>query len=225
MTKKLKIVLAGQKRFGRDTFEMLREEGHEILAAVCPVAPEKPDKLWIAAANSGTKIIKAGTLTAENCPPCDLIVTAHSHDFIGRRTRLKAKLGAIGYHPSLLPIHRGRDAVRWTIRMRDRVTGGSVYWLSETVDGGPLAAQKHVFVRPEDDELELWIRELAPLGIKLLRGVVRDIAKGKIVRQPQRHELATWEPAISGAPRLYRPDLLLLPAPGQTFEAYVNAIA
>jgi methionyl-tRNA formyltransferase len=225
MKKKLKIVLAGQKRFGKDVFEMLDAEGHEVCAVCCPVTLGEPDKLWIAAANAGLRIIKAGTLTADNCPPCDLIVTAHSHDFIGKRTRMKARLGAIGYHPSLLPLHRGRDAVRWAIRMRDRVTGGSVYWLSETVDGGPLAAQKHVFIRPDDDELELWIRELAPLGVRLLRGVVRDITKGKIVKQPQRHELATWEPAIAGAPRLFRPDLLLLPAPGQEFEAYVNSIA
>lgn len=225
MSKKLKIILAGQKRFGRDVFEILVEDGHEIAAVVCPITPDNPDKLWIAASNSETPIIKAGTLTAETCPDCDLIVTAHSHDFIGRRTRMKAKLGAIGYHPSLLPLHRGRDAIRWTIRMRERVTGGSVYWLSETVDGGPIAAQKHVFVRPEDDHLELWIRELAPLGVRLLRGVVRDISVGRIVRQQQDHDLATWEPAISGAPRLFRPDLLLLPAPGQTFEQYVNSIA
>ena len=225
MNTHLKILLAGQKRFGRDVFEMIREEGHEVVAAVCPVTPESPDKLWIAASNTDTPIIRAGTLTAETCPDCDLIVTAHSHDFIGRRTRLKARLGAIGYHPSLLPLHRGRDAIRWTIRMRERVTGGSVYWLSETVDGGPIAAQQHVFVRPDDDDLELWIRELAPLGVKLLRKVVRDVAAGRIVRQPQDPALATWEPSITGSPRLFRPDLLLLPAPGQKFEQYINSIA
>jgi len=45
----------------------------------------------------------------------------------GRRTRARARVAAIGYHPSLLPLHRGRDALRWTIRDGDRVTGGSVY--------------------------------------------------------------------------------------------------
>jgi methionyl-tRNA formyltransferase len=225
MSEKLKIVVAGQKRFGRDVFEMLREEGHEVVACVCPITPENTDKLWISAANTDTPIIKAGTLTCETCPACDLIVTAHSHDFIGKRTRLKARLGAVGYHPSLLPLHRGRDAIRWSIRMRERVTGGSVYWLSETVDGGPIAAQQHVLIRPDDDELSLWARDLSPLGVKLLRRVVRDISAGRIIKQQQEAALATWEPSIAGSPSLFRPDLLLLPAPGQRFEQYINSIA
>jgi methionyl-tRNA formyltransferase len=223
--KKLRILLAGQKRFGRDVLDMIVEEGHEIAAVCCPVSGEKPDKLWIGATNASLPIIPAGTLVAETCPDVDLIVTAHSHDFIGRRTRMRARLGAIGYHPSLLPLHRGRDAIKWSIRMGERVTGGSVYWLTDTVDGGPIAAQKHVFIRPGDDELELWIRELAPLGVRLLRQVIRDVSQGRVVRQKQDPELATWEPSFGGSPLLFRPDLPLLPAPGQTFEQFIETIA
>jgi len=31
----------------------------------------------------------------------------------------------------------GRDAVEWTIRMKDPIAGGSMFWLNDTVDGGP----------------------------------------------------------------------------------------
>jgi len=225
--KKLRILLAGQKRFGRDVLEMITEDGHDVVAICCPVPKpqEKDDKLWISAANAGVAVIPSGCLNAENCPEVDLIVTAHSHDFIGKRTRNRSRFGAIGYHPSLLPLHRGRDAVRWAIRMGDKVTGGSVYWLTDTVDGGPLAAQKHVFIRPGDDALGLWVRDLAPLGVKLLRLAITDIANGKIVRQKQDTSLATWEPSFLGSPPLHRPDLLMLPAPGQRFEQFVNEIA
>jgi methionyl-tRNA formyltransferase len=223
--KKLRILLAGQKRFGRDVLEMLIEEGHEVAAVCCPVSGEKEDKLWIGAMNHGLPIIPAGTLVAEVCPEVDLIITAHSHDFIGKRTRNRARLGAIGYHPSLLPLHRGRDSVRWAIRMGEKVTGGSVYWLTDTVDGGPIAAQKHVFIRPGDTELDLWVRDLAPLGVRLLRHVVADIASGRLIKQKQETELATWEPSFTGSPPLHRPDLLLLPSPGQTFEQFIEAIA
>jgi methionyl-tRNA formyltransferase len=223
--KKLRILLAGQKRFGRDVLDMIGEEGHEIAAICCPVGGEKEDKLWIGAMNAGLPIIPAGTLSAETCPEVDLIVTAHSHDFIGRRTRMRARLGAIGYHPSLLPLHRGRDAIRWAIRMGERVTGGSVYWLTDTVDGGPIAAQKHVFIRPDDDEISLWIRELAPLGVELLKQVIADVSQGKIVRKRQETSLATWEPSFNGSPPLFRPDLPLLPLPGQTFEKFIESLA
>lgn len=210
----MKILLAGQKRFGRDTLEMLRATGHTVVTVACPVDPR--DKLWISTQNLSLPVIPAGTLTASTMPPgIDLIVCAHSHDFIGRRTRLTARWGAIGYHPSLLPLHRGRDAIRWAVTMRDRVTGGSVYWLNDTVDGGPIAAQDWCFIRPNDSAKELWARELAPMGLALLRRVVTDVDRGVIVRIPQDHTLATWEPSMDGAPRLYRPDLLMI-GPSET---------
>jgi methionyl-tRNA formyltransferase len=215
--KRLNILLSGQKRFGRDVLSLLHELGHNVVAVCAPtdnLGTVEEDKLHFAAVQARHRIIPAGTLTHETVPDgIDLIMTAHSHDFIGRKTRLRAAIGAIGYHPSLLPVHRGRDAVRWAVRLRERITGGSVYWLNDTVDGGPIAAQEHVFIRPDDDARELWTRDLSPLGIKLFRKVLCDICAGKLVRIPQDHELATWEPAVTGQPRLFRPDLELLPAP------------
>ena len=138
---------------------------------------------------------------------CDLLIAAHSHDFVSSAVRTRLRLGAIGYHPSLLPLHRGRDAVRWTVRMRDRIAGGTVFWLSDTVDGGPVAAQDWCFVRPDDDAHSLWRRELFPMGVRLLRRALSDILRGDLVMHDQDPSLATWEPSIAGAPRLFRPEL------------------
>lgn len=202
----MKILIAGQRRFGGEVLKMALAEKHEVVLVSCPVS--EGDRTWIAASNAGLKIIPAGTLRADRVPPgTDIIVAAHSHDFIGRATRNAAKYGAIGYHPSLLPLHRGRDAIRWAIKMGDRVTGGTVYWLNDTVDGGPVAAQDWCFIRPEDTALELWKRDLSPMGVALLRDVLRQIASGRANYREQDHTLATWEPSMDGAPRLYRPEL------------------
>jgi len=159
----------------------------------------------------GVPFIPSGALDAMSMPAAtDLIVCAHSHDFIGERTRLRARLGGIGYHPSLLPLHRGRDAIRWTIHMRERVTGGTVYRLSNRMDGGNVLAARHVFIRPGDTARELWQRELGPLGVRLLVDVVARISReGYINGAPQDDECATWEPSIDRPPA-HRPDLLLL---------------
>lgn len=206
----MKILLCGQKRFGRDAAQLCQHLGHEIAAVYCPADPA--DKLRIYCENQRLPARPAGTLRADAVPPgTDLIVAAHSHDFISRPAGLAARLGAIGYHPSLLPLHRGRDAVRWAVRLRERVTGGSIYWLNDTVDGGPIAARAPVLIRPADDARSLWARELAPLGLRLFEKVLRDIDAGIIVREEQDHSLATWEPALAGAPSLHRPELPLLP--------------
>ena len=133
---------------------------------------------------------------------------AHSHDFIGRKTRALSRLGALGYHPSLLPLHRGRDAIRWAVHMRERVTGGTCYWMTDDVDAGPVAAHDWCFIRPEDDARSLWSRELAPMGLRLFERVLAVLAARRVVCIPQDSSLATWEPAFDGAPRLRRPDLL-----------------
>lgn len=162
----------------------------------------KRDIPWIEAAK-----LRAGHLPRDT----DIIVAAHSHAFIGQATRAKARVAAIGYHPSLLPLHRGRDAIRWTIRDGDRVSGGTVYHLSNRTDGGPIAAQEHILVPPGSTAESLWREHLAPLGISLLVRVVNDLASGRRVEVHQDERLATWEPAMD-APPLFKPELIALPS-------------
>jgi len=219
----LKIVLAGQRSFGASVLSALIEDGHEISCVFAPLPVDsKRDRLAMAAERMGVTL--AHGLSARTMPSgVDLVVAAHSHDFVSERVLLGTRFGGIGYHPSLLPLHRGRDAVRWTIKMGDRVAGGSVYWLSNAVDGGPIAAQDYCFVRPDDDAGELWRRDLMPMGVRLLRHAVSDIANGVVVRVRQDESLATWEPSI-GRPPLHRPDLLMLPSPGCDWQVqYVTS--
>lgn len=215
----MKVLLCGQKRFGRDVAELVASRpGWSVAAVSCPVTPQDLDKTHIFALNRDLPIIPSGFLNADTvervCPGgVDLIVAAHCHDFIGRKTRHRARLGALGYHPSLLPRHRGRSAIEWAIRFGEPVTGGTVYWMSDTVDGGSIAAQRHVQIRPDDTPRELWSRDLAPLGLELFREVFDALDKGHRPATPQDHTLATWEPALDGVPALHRPDLELLPPP------------
>lgn len=203
--RKLRVILCCQRSFGAAVFRLLRERKELELAAVYAPADDKAAGL---AELYHVPLRLAGTLRAASMPcDCDLLIAAHSHDFVSTAVRNHLRLGAIGYHPSLLPLHRGRDAVRWTIRDRDRVAGGTVFWLNDTVDGGPIAAQDWCHVRPDDDASELWRRELFPMGLRLLSEVLDDISRGDLVMQPQLPELATWEPSFVGAPRLFRPEL------------------
>lgn len=218
----MNIYLSGQKYFGRLVLEMILAEGHTVTGVSAPPpANGKTDKLWGLAEIKRLPLLPSGKLNADTLPVgVDLIVAAHSHDFIGRKTRNRCKLGAIGYHPSLLPLHRGRDAVKWSIKLGERVTGGTVFWLSDTVDGGPVAAQEHVFIPSGWNAETLWRERLQPLGVDLLRKTLRDIAAGRLVKMPQDHAIATWEPALD-PPALYRPDLTQI---GTALDGYVVVV-
>lgn len=209
----MNIFLTGQKSFGKAVFKALLEDGHNIVG-VAPAPPAQYyDKLHGIALRYHVPVVCDATrLVSDHIPKdTDLIVSAHSHWFVSQKAVDKARLGAIGFHPSLLPRHRGRDAVRWTIACGDPITGGSIYRLSNEVDGGAILLQKHIFVNRTWDHHALW-RELFPLGVQLIRDAVLMLEKqGYIEGVPQDSQYATWEPPFDASARLFRPELLTLP--------------
>ncbi|MFD3939578.1 formyltransferase family protein [Streptomyces sp. NPDC058611] len=215
----MNIFLSGRGMFAVQVAEALLDDGHEIVGVASPPARQGGsgddalswDRLRSWAMAGDVPWVTADALRALHIPAgTDVIVAAHSHAFIGRETRSRAGTAAIGYHPSLLPLHRGRDAIRWTIRDQEKVTGGTVYHLTERTDGGPIAAQEHVLVPPGSTAQSLWREHLAPLGVHLLRRVVDDLARGRRIEVPQDERLASWEPAMQ-VPPLFKPELIALP--------------
>ena len=194
----MRVMLVGQKWLGVETLAMLLAKGHDVASVATP----EGDRLHDASVRAGVPVGDPGRILAPSWVPpgTELIVAAHAHSFITRAARVRARFGAIGYHPSLLPRHRGRDAVRWTIHMRDQVAGGTVYWMTDRADGGPIAAQAWCHVRPDDSPETLWRRELGPMGLRLLGATLDDIAAGRMVKLPQDESLATWEPAFDRPP-------------------------
>lgn len=187
----------GQQWLGAEVFKALMADGHEVVSACAPAA----DRLALAAVDAGVPCSDPGAALHAAWVPegIDLIVCAHAHCFVSAAARRRARLGAIGYHPSLLPRHRGRDAVRWAIHMGERITGGTVYRMSDRADAGPILLQDWCFIQAADDAVSLWRRDLGPMGIRLLRLAVSQLAAGVAIERLQDERLATWEPAFERA--------------------------
>lgn len=202
----MKIVLVGQRSFGAEALRAISAK-HHVAKVFAPI----DDRLdW--EARRQRIPVTAARLTADEIPPrIDLIVCAHAHVIVSERALSRTTLGGIGYHPSLLPRHRGRDAVKWTVHMGDPIAGGSVYWLSNRVDGGPIAAADYCHVRPGTSASDLWRDTLFPMGVRLLCGVLDDLDRSRMVKIPQDEACATWEPSWDRPPA-DRPDLPQLTA-------------
>jgi methionyl-tRNA formyltransferase len=195
----MRITLVGSRHFGVTTLEMLRKRDVEV-ARVVVADPE--DRLAAAARAAGIEVtvqadpkLVAATDIADGT---DLIVTAHSHARVSNEALATARLGGIGYHPSLLPRHRGIAAVEWTIREGDPIAGGTIYHLADRMDAGAIAAQEWRFVKKGETARELWERALAPLGQKLLADVI-DYAKthNTLPAKPQDEQFATSAPKLA----------------------------
>jgi methionyl-tRNA formyltransferase len=169
----MKCALVGSRFFAASVFEALRqEEGIEIS---CVVAPSEDDRLAVAARAAGVPLHVLEN--PRNVPEeaivegTDLIIAAHTHARVSDGALARARLGGVGYHPSLLPRHRGIAAVEWTILEGDPVAGGSIYHLADGWDAGALAAQDWCFVLKGETARELWERALAPMGLELIKKV------------------------------------------------------
>jgi methionyl-tRNA formyltransferase len=195
----MKITLVGSRYFGRAVLDLLlKEPGLEIGRVAVPTAD---DRLAEGARAAGIDVY-----VHENphlvpldaiAPGTELIVTAHSHARVAHDAVASARLGGIGYHPSLLPRHRGMAAVEWTVKEGDPVAGGTIYHLADKLDAGPIAAQDWIFVKKGESARELWERALAPLGLRLLLEVVRHARdEGELPATPQDEQFATRAPRL-----------------------------
>lgn len=206
----MKIFICGQKSFGKAALKALYEDGHEIVGIAPPPQKQYKDKMVGYALLKEIPIVAdCEKLTSDFIPDgTDLIVSAHSHWVISDQCLAKCRHGGIGFHPSLLPRHRGKDAVRWAIHMRDYVSGGTVYVLNGVVDGGAILTQELVWVKPGWNHHDLW-NAIFPVGIRLIKETVRGIERGALRPVEQDEECATWEPSWD-RPRLLRNELLRL---------------
>jgi methionyl-tRNA formyltransferase len=195
----MRITLVGSRHFGVATLNMLRDKDVEIARVV---VHDGEDRLAAAARAAGIEVVVQANpklVTPEEIGPAtDLIVTAHSHARVSQTAVAAARLGGIGYHPSLLPRHRGIAAVEWTVKEGDPIAGGTIYHLAERMDAGAIAVQEWCFVKKGETARELWERALEPLGLKLFADVIDHVKiHGNLPAKPQDEQFATKAPSLT----------------------------
>ncbi len=160
-------MIVGQKWLAEQLLnKCLANSKIEVVAVSTPILD---DRLAVLANNYQIPIILHDkVLTAEHIPhTLDIILTAHAHCFIAKSARDKANHGAVGYHPSLLPDYKGKNAINNVINAGEIVTGGSLYQLDEGWDTGKVLMQQSIVIDKSDTALSLWKNKLAPLGLKM----------------------------------------------------------
>lgn len=213
--KKLNVFISGQKYFGSLILhEMIKNTMVNVVGVCTPIGDKHIGKM---AYTHEIPIIPAGSLNGDTMPKgVDIGITAHSFDYIGKATRYKPAIGWIGYHPSLLPRHRGRSSIEWAIKMRDFLTGGTTFWLNSGIDRGDIIEQEVVWIDPKMYNMDLkkaarllWEHELQDIGVRLINKTVNDIINGTVKRRPQDNRFSTFEPSLD-VKDIFRPDALML---------------
>ena len=171
----LKVMIVGLKWLAEQLLAWCLTQSNIEVIAVSP--PNNTDRLArLATIHQTPIVVHDKTLTANQVPTgVDIILTAHAYCFVQKQARDKARLGAVGYHPSLLPKYKGRHAVKLAFDNGDKIVGGSLYQLDDGWDTGQVLAQKSITVDDGDTLMSLWQDKLAPIGVELFTGFLRTL--------------------------------------------------
>lgn len=100
-------------------------------------------------------------------------------------------LGVVGYHPTFLPMYRGRHPLIWTLALGLKKTASTFFFMDEGADSGDILAQKQVVIQEREDAFSLY-KKLTTIALEQTTHFTKALTKGDIVRIPQDHSQATY---------------------------------
>jgi len=109
----------------------------------------------------------------------DLIVLAGFMRILKPKVLSEFKNKIINLHPSLLPSFPGLNSIERAFNKKVKITGCTVHWVNEEIDGGEIIAQAPVRIM-NGDVLELVKQKVNAAEHMLLPWVIRDLAIGVI---------------------------------------------
>ncbi len=101
------------------------------------------------------------------------------------------KLGVIGYHPSELPLNRGRHPIIWALVLGLKKTGSTFFLMNEGADTGGIISQKTLKIKKNDDAESLY-GKLIDISKKQLKKIVSNLKYDILVATPQTNGGNFW---------------------------------
>src|SRR5436190_5720612 len=189
---------------GRDCLEAAAAAGAELVGVVTLPGPVDPDRSGQCsfddvAARLGARLIETedvnapGTFAAVGELDPKLVFVVGWSQLVRGELIATAREGVFGMHPTLLPRHRGRAPIPWTILSGLARTGVTLFEIVDpTADSGPIVGQVEVPVAADETATTLFDK-LARAHVELIRELVPRLVSDTVTKTPQDPSRAsTW---------------------------------
>jgi methionyl-tRNA formyltransferase len=123
----------------------------------------------------------------------DVCMMAYVLLFVPEAVRDAPKYGTFQYHPSLCPLHRGPSSINWPIAMGKTMTGLTIFWPDDGLDGGPIMLQKTCEIGPDETIGDVYFNKLFPMGVDAMLEGLDLVKAGVIIKHDQRLEDGSYE--------------------------------
>ncbi len=216
MNKSLPLVFFGTENFSLPSLEALISGGYNVAAVVTRPDSRRgrgqrinePAVKKLAQA-AGIKLIQPLVFDDDllkklaSLRPEAGVLVAYGK-IIPQKVLRQFKTGIINAHPSLLPKYRGPSPIESAILNGDRTTGITIMRLSESMDAGPIYAQKTYGLSGNETRPALY-GELAKLAADLLLEYLPAILGGKIQPVAQNEAAASYCKLLSRVDGIINP--------------------
>ena len=92
--------------------------------------------------------------------------------------------GVVGYHPSELPLNRGRHPIIWALVLGLKKTGSTFFLMNEGADTGDIISQRKLNIKKSDDAESLYAK-LVEISKRQLNEIIYDLKNDNLVITPQ----------------------------------------
>ena len=196
----MRLVVHGQRAFGKAVLERLLDRGDNVVA-VCS-APESDgggDALVALAREAGLPVhLPTSWRTPEALQlmeslEADICMMAYVLLPVPEPVLNAPRFGTFQFHPSLLPLHRGPSSVNWAISAGDTMTGLTIFWPNEGLDEGPILLQKTCEIGPSETVGDVYFKKLFPMGVDAMIESLDLVKAGVLLKHEQDLEAGSYE--------------------------------
>jgi len=176
----MRLFIIGESRFGAAFLRAAIAAGYEVVGVSASSDHAGRDPMIAAASAAGIadlpiEPILDGSARAICAMGAELLVLANVSRILPSPVVEACEHGTICFHPSLLPRHRGRHAVKDTIAAGDRFTGVTIFRPDGGADTGPIILRARCDVSREDSASSLYHDKLVPVGVHCMLAAVAAI--------------------------------------------------
>lgn len=180
--KKIVILFSGEGKNLHNIIDTLHPNVCEVVCAITNKADAKGlEGLHVRKIHS--EILEHTNFSSREDYDTELVQLIQSHQpnlvvlagFMRILTPIFTKnIKAINLHPSLLPKHKGANAIEESFMSEDKEAGISVHWVSEELDGGEIITQAS-FSKAENETLESFTCKIKELEYELLPQTITKV--------------------------------------------------
>lgn len=100
-------------------------------------------------------------------------------------------MGVLGYHPTKLPLNRGRHPLIWSLVLGLKKSASTFFFMKEGVDNGDILSQQGFEILENDDAQSLY-EKITEIALLQIENFIPKLLSNTYIKRKQNHKKANF---------------------------------